>query len=80
MLLETMFWAVLFPGRVMSSHLPALCMRHPSLVVELSKELVEFSGTVTNIESKEDIFTHVVRCSDVGSSTCSLSYAHGKPV
>ncbi|XP_062999327.1 AP-5 complex subunit zeta-1 [Elgaria multicarinata webbii] len=46
--------------RVMSSQLPCLCRRHPSLVAELSKPLLEFSGTVTNIQSKEDIFTHVV--------------------
>ncbi|KAJ6659771.1 hypothetical protein lerEdw1_018487 [Lerista edwardsae] len=46
--------------RVMGAHLPPLCARHPALVVELSKELLEFSGTVTNIQSKEDVFTSVV--------------------
>ncbi|KAH0631990.1 hypothetical protein JD844_019961 [Phrynosoma platyrhinos] len=46
--------------RVMSSQLPVICKLHPSLVVELSKPLLEFSGTVTNIQNKEDIFTHVV--------------------
>ncbi|KAG8145724.1 putative Protein KIAA0415-like protein [Naja naja] len=46
--------------RVMSSQLQVLCKQHPSLVVELSKPLLEFSGTVSNIQTKEDLFIHVV--------------------
>ncbi|XP_074137314.1 AP-5 complex subunit zeta-1 isoform X2 [Sminthopsis crassicaudata] len=46
--------------RVMSSQLLVLCKLHPSLVVELSKELLEFTGTISNIHSKENIFTNVV--------------------
>ncbi|XP_043828016.1 AP-5 complex subunit zeta-1 isoform X2 [Dromiciops gliroides] len=46
--------------RVMSSQLLVLCKLHPSLVVELSKELLEFTGTISNIYSKENIFTNVV--------------------
>ncbi|KAL8175109.1 UNVERIFIED_CONTAM: AP-5 complex subunit zeta-1 [Gekko kuhli] len=46
--------------QVMGAQLPILCKQHPSLVVELAKPLLEFSGTVTNIQSKEGIFTHVV--------------------
>ncbi|XP_054851309.1 AP-5 complex subunit zeta-1 [Eublepharis macularius] len=46
--------------QVMGSQLPILCRQHPALVVELCKPLLEFSGTVTNIQSKEGIFTHVV--------------------
>ncbi|XP_020671371.3 AP-5 complex subunit zeta-1 [Pogona vitticeps] len=46
--------------RVMSSQLPVLCKLHPSLVVELAKPLLDFSGAVANIQSKEDIFIHVV--------------------
>ncbi|XP_048351219.1 AP-5 complex subunit zeta-1 [Sphaerodactylus townsendi] len=46
--------------QVMGAQLPVLCKRHPSLVVELSSPLMEFSGTVTNIQTKEGIFTHVV--------------------
>ncbi|XP_078521138.1 AP-5 complex subunit zeta-1 [Lissotriton helveticus] len=48
--------------RVMSSYLLKLCRIHPSLVVEQSKELLEFSGTATNIQNKEAFFTHVVWC------------------
>ncbi|XP_072453774.1 AP-5 complex subunit zeta-1 isoform X2 [Notamacropus eugenii] len=46
--------------RIMSSQLLVLCKLHPSLVVELSKELLEFTGTISNIHSKENIFTNVV--------------------
>ncbi|XP_030067012.1 AP-5 complex subunit zeta-1 [Microcaecilia unicolor] len=46
--------------RVMSSQLLSLCKLHPSVIVEQSKELLEFSGTVTNIQNKETFFTYVV--------------------
>ncbi|KAM6424332.1 AP-5 complex subunit zeta-1 isoform 2-T2 [Liasis olivaceus] len=46
--------------RVMSSQLQVLCRQHPSSVMDLSKQLLEFSGTVSNIQTKEDLFTHVV--------------------
>uniref|UniRef100_A0A8C7HP61 Adaptor related protein complex 5 subunit zeta 1 n=1 Tax=Oncorhynchus kisutch TaxID=8019 RepID=A0A8C7HP61_ONCKI len=46
--------------RVFSHHLLKLCKLHPSLVVDQSRELLEFAGTTTNIHSKEDLYTHVV--------------------
>ncbi|KFO15184.1 AP-5 complex subunit zeta-1, partial [Balearica regulorum gibbericeps] len=46
--------------RVLGSQLVMLCKLHPALVVELSTEILEFSGTVSNIQNKEAIFTHVV--------------------
>ncbi|NXR11121.1 AP5Z1 protein, partial [Semnornis frantzii] len=46
--------------RVLSSQLVILCRLHPALIVELSTEILEFSGTVSNIQNKEAIFTHMV--------------------
>ncbi|NXP71829.1 AP5Z1 protein, partial [Ramphastos sulfuratus] len=46
--------------RVLSSQLVILCRLHPALIVELSTEILEFSGTVSNIQNKEAIFTHLV--------------------
>ncbi|NWI92699.1 AP5Z1 protein, partial [Pitta sordida] len=46
--------------RVLSSQLAMLCKLHPALIVELSTEILEFSGTVSNIQNKEPIFTHMV--------------------
>ncbi|NXA02551.1 AP5Z1 protein, partial [Nesospiza acunhae] len=45
--------------RVLGSNLAMLCGLRPALVVELSTEILEFSGAVTNIQSKEAIFTHM---------------------
>ncbi|KAI4822380.1 hypothetical protein KUCAC02_007932 [Chaenocephalus aceratus] len=46
--------------RVFSSHLLRLCKLHPSLVMDQSHELLEFSGATANVYSKEEIYTHVV--------------------
>ncbi|NXD01265.1 AP5Z1 protein, partial [Certhia familiaris] len=45
--------------RVLGSQLAVLCSLRPALVVELSTEILEFSGAVSNIQSKEAIFTHM---------------------
>uniref|UniRef100_A0A8D2QDV6 Adaptor related protein complex 5 subunit zeta 1 n=1 Tax=Zonotrichia albicollis TaxID=44394 RepID=A0A8D2QDV6_ZONAL len=44
---------------VLGSNLAMLCGLRPALVVELSTEILEFSGAVSNIQSKEAIFTHM---------------------
>ncbi|XP_067911904.1 AP-5 complex subunit zeta-1 [Heterodontus francisci] len=46
--------------RVFSSQLMVLCKLYPPLIVEQSKELLEFCGAVSNIINKENFFTHVV--------------------
>ncbi|KAJ8251143.1 hypothetical protein GJAV_G00217780 [Gymnothorax javanicus] len=46
--------------RVFSSHLLVLCKLHPSLIVEQSRELLDFTGTTANIYSKEDLYIHLV--------------------
>ncbi|XP_038676077.1 AP-5 complex subunit zeta-1 [Scyliorhinus canicula] len=46
--------------RVFSSQLRVLCKKYPPLIVEQSKELLEFCGAVSNIINKENFFTHVV--------------------
>ncbi|KAM9222778.1 AP-5 complex subunit zeta-1 isoform 2-T2 [Leptosomus discolor] len=60
--------------RVLSSQLVMLCKLRPALVVELSTEILEFSGTVSNIQNKEAVFSHVHTClcfrSGLLESTC----------
>ncbi|XP_051994450.1 AP-5 complex subunit zeta-1-like isoform X2 [Xyrauchen texanus] len=46
--------------KVFITHLQALCKLHPSLIVDQSKELLDFAGSTANIYSKEDLYTHVV--------------------
>uniref|UniRef100_A0AAY5L8S2 Adaptor related protein complex 5 subunit zeta 1 n=1 Tax=Esox lucius TaxID=8010 RepID=A0AAY5L8S2_ESOLU len=46
--------------RVFSYHLLRLCKHHPSLVVDQSRELLEFAGITANVHSKEELYTHVV--------------------
>lgn len=47
-------------SRVLSSQLVMLCKLHPALILEVSKEILEFTGTVSNIQNMEPIFTHMV--------------------
>lgn len=46
--------------RVFSHHLLKLCKLHPSLVVDQSRELLEFAGTTANVYGREEVYTHVV--------------------
>ncbi|XP_030885142.1 AP-5 complex subunit zeta-1 isoform X2 [Leptonychotes weddellii] len=45
--------------RVLSSQLLALCALHPSLVVDLAKELLEFVGSVSSVHSREAMLAAV---------------------
>ncbi|XP_048048493.1 AP-5 complex subunit zeta-1 isoform X2 [Megalobrama amblycephala] len=46
--------------KVFSTHLQTLCKLHPPLIVDQSREILEFAGSPANIFSKEDFYTHVV--------------------
>ncbi|NXO29030.1 AP5Z1 protein, partial [Cisticola juncidis] len=46
--------------RVLGSQLAVLCGLRPALLLDLSSEILEFSGAVSNLQSKEPIFTHMV--------------------
>ncbi|KAL2100729.1 hypothetical protein ACEWY4_002490 [Coilia grayii] len=46
--------------RVFSTHIRALCKLHPSLIVEQSRELLDFCGSTANIYSREELYTNVV--------------------
>ncbi|XP_078295938.1 AP-5 complex subunit zeta-1 isoform X1 [Panthera onca] len=46
--------------RVLSSRFLALCALHPSLVVELAKELLEFVGSVSGIQGRGAMLASVV--------------------
>lgn len=59
--------------RVFSTHLQALCKLHPALIVDQNKELLEFTSTTTNIYTKEDFYTHVVRIIVLDLMECYLA-------
>lgn len=46
--------------RVFSTHMQTLCKLYPPLIVDQSRELLDFAGSPSNICSKEDFYTHVV--------------------
>ncbi|KAK2916580.1 hypothetical protein QQF64_025122 [Cirrhinus molitorella] len=46
--------------KVFSTHLQALCKLHPPLIVDQSREILDFASSPANIYSKEDFYTHVV--------------------
>ncbi|MFT7798047.1 AP-5 complex subunit zeta-1 isoform X1, partial [Arapaima gigas] len=46
--------------RVFSFHLLVLCKLHPSLIMDLSRELLDFASSTTNIYQKEELYTHLV--------------------
>ncbi|XP_013008190.2 AP-5 complex subunit zeta-1 isoform X1 [Cavia porcellus] len=46
--------------RVLSSWFLALCKQKPSLVLELARELLELVGSMSNIQSRAEMFTCVV--------------------
>lgn len=46
--------------KVFSTHLQALCKLNPPLIVDQSREILEFASIPANIYSKEDFYTHVV--------------------
>lgn len=49
--------------RVLSSQLLVLCKLKPSLLVELSREVLEFVGSVSSIRTRTSMFTSVVSTS-----------------
>ncbi|XP_028843036.1 AP-5 complex subunit zeta-1 isoform X1 [Denticeps clupeoides] len=46
--------------RVFSAHIRTLCKLHPSLLIDQSRELLDFAGSVSNISSKKELYTSVV--------------------
>lgn len=49
------------PGSVLSSQFLVLCQRHPALVVELARELLEFAGSAGSTRGGGVMLTSVVR-------------------